>query len=161
MANNYMQFSELVENLTNEERAWIEKLPDRGDYEDNPDIEEDWEKHFGAALIDYGLDVEGLDDTLDSFPGFDYKIEADGGWWIYVDEGGYLDHLAYVMQGFIRKFRPEFIFKLTWAETCSKLRIGEFSGGCLVVSKDEVVFRNAYSMADEIAEALRTGSFKA
>lgn len=29
------------------------------------------------------------------------------------------------------------------------------------MSKDEVVIREAYMMADEIAEALKTGSFKA
>lgn len=160
IANNYIQFSEMIEMCTPEERTWLEGIPDRGDFEDNPDIEEDWEKHFGAALIDYGLDIADVNDTLDYFPSFDFKLESDGGWWIYAEESGDVCHVGCVVQAFIKKFRPDFIFKLTWADYCSKLRLGEFSGGCLVVSKDEIVFRSAYSMADEIAEALRTGSFK-
>lgn len=161
IANNYTQFSEMIEELTDSERSWLENIPDRGDFEDNPDIEEDWEKEFGAALIDYGLDIDGLDDTLDYFPSFEFKLESDGGWWIYAEEGGDLGHVGCIVQAFIKKFRPDFIFKLTWADYCSKLRLGEFGGGCLVVSKDEVVIRTAYGLADEIAEALRTGSFKA
>jgi hypothetical protein len=163
MASNYLEFSERIDNLSPAEKEWIDALPSAIEYEDNPDFhdEKEWEGALVDKLASIGIDVDNdVIDTLDMFPYFNYEIEQ-GGWWIYAEESAYLDHIAYVVQAFIKKFRPDYIFKLCWAEYCDKPRVGEFGGGWLAISKDEVVYGNTYAAVDEAAEALRAGSGKA
>jgi hypothetical protein len=113
------------------------------------------------TLAEHDIDISDIDEnTLDMFPYFDYSTEHDR-FWVYTEESAYIEHVAIVVQAFIKKFRPKFVFKLTWCESCDKPRIGEFGGGWLVVSKDEVIYGNTHQQADEIAEALLTGNFKA
>jgi hypothetical protein len=146
LADNYLQFSEMIENLTPEEKVWLENIPDRGDYEDNPkyDDGEAWLKAFGAALVDYGLDVASIEDTLDMFPYFEYSTDDDD-FWVYTEESADPAHVACVVQAFIKKFRPDMVFTLTWAEACSKPRVGEFGGGAVLVSAQHIQFWDTWS----------------
>lgn len=154
VANNYLLFSESIPAISVKEKKWIDAIPQGIEYADSVDYTEDtWEAAFRAALELCGIDVKDIDDRLDDFPCFDWSTE-DGDWWIYTEESGDIEHVACVVQAFIRKFRPDFIFKLTWAQTCSKPRISNFAGGCLVVNREEKLFGNAYTQADAFAAQL-------
>ena len=159
MANSYLEFSEAIGDITEEEKKWIEGIPDRGDYEDNEKYEDEdaWMKAYAEALTAYGISgQEMLDEgNIDMFPNFTCVIDTAGDWWLSTHdyEWGYPHHAAMVVQGFIKKFRPDFVFKLTWCEYCDKPRIGEFGGGWLVVDKDRVVFGNVWQAADDEAKA--------
>lgn len=116
MANNYLQFSELIEHLTDKEYDWcstqLAKL--REDYED------DW----------------------DNVPGnFEYELsKANGTLWLYSAECCDPEHVAKFVQKFLKLFRPQECFCFNWAETCSKMRPGEFSGGGAFVSAEKIKF---------------------
>lgn len=176
MANNYLEFSETITNLTPEERAWIEGIPEMSTFEDEIDYggrdftsegerEEFVHKAFVKVLEAHGIDSNAvlIDEPLDMFPDFNCQVDpfkrqfdSSGDWWISTHncEYGNLAHVACVVQAFIKKFRPDFVFKLTWAETCSRPRVGEFGGGWMVVSGDKMLFGNAWDEADRQAEAL-------
>jgi hypothetical protein len=98
----------------------------------------------------------------EDWPAFQWKIlvepsDATGKsvqhlFWVYSDEYGSVKNIAVLCQAFIRKFRPDSVVGLTWADYCSKLRVGEFSGGWMVVSRDEQRFGNC---DDELEKATK------
>lgn len=149
MADNYLEFSEIIENLSEEEKAWIRNIPAGRDYEEEED--------FYEALEEYGIEP-GPDLFVEEFPYFSYTIEQRDGqshWWIYSGSYGNVDHVIVLVQAFIRKFRPDYIFSLTYSESCSKPRVGEFGGGWVVVTKDDVFGDNAYREAREKVQELK------
>lgn len=146
MSDSYTVFSESIPDLTPEEEKWVVDVP----LWDDDGIDDDEEK-LKKALIDYGLDLQDVS-CVDSFPRFEQRT-VDGDWWIHSDDNCDLEHVACVVQGFIRKFRPELVFKLTWATYESKPLVGAFGGGWLVVSKDKTVWGNSWSEADEAAQS--------
>jgi len=133
MANNYLQFSEMIENLTPDEKEWVQmtlfhELGEVGN-----------EKADEAFLDALGLGTPtGMDDP-EGWPDFNWDIvDRDGvHLWIYAEESGDIDHVGAFVRSFLAKFRPKEVFKLTWSETCSKLRVGEFGGGALFVTAEE------------------------
>ena len=155
MSNNYLEFSEQIVDLTDEEKQWIESIPDRGDFEDNEAYEDEAAayKAYAEALEKHGIDAYDCvtEDNIDVFPHFTSKIN-EGDWWISTqgEEWGYPSHVACCVQGFIKKFRPDFVFRLTWCEYSDKPRIGEFGGGWLVVTQDRVVYGNTWQAAEEV-----------
>ncbi|MGA2258340.1 MAG: hypothetical protein ABSG53_27055, partial [Thermoguttaceae bacterium] len=44
---------------------------------------------------------------------------------------------------FLKRFRPDQCWSLTYANTCSKFRVGEFSGGAVFVTANEIKCQNA------------------
>jgi hypothetical protein len=121
MAQNYLQFSEIIPDLTEEEIAWITKEIKFLNDPNNDDLP--------CIFTDEG----GL--------GFDIEINTkEKELWIYAEEYGSVDCVAYFVQEFINEFRPFLTFSMTWARTCSKLRVGEFSGGWMVVTADKIRF---------------------
>ena len=161
MADNYLQFSEVLANLTGPEEAWLEEQlqPIRvfGDKEYPEDA-------VPAELADTETDWSGirfLRDNLDHDPdwdvlGFDYYFHDDndpGGWgrhlWLYAEESGNADYVAWLVHKFLKYFRPDQCWSLTYAATCSKPRVGEFGGGALFVTAAEIKWQNAYSFIEE------------
>ena len=45
---------------------------------------------------------------------------------------------------FISLFRKDYVFTLSWSESCSKMRVGEFGGGGMIVTLDETRFHNVW-----------------
>ncbi len=129
MAEYYTQFSENIPNLSSDEKAWVEKelTPPLT----SPDEHECW-------------------------PRFDWSFEDDD-LWISSDENGCPDHVGIFVQRFLAEWRQEAVFSMTWSSSCSRLLIGTFSGGWLVVSKDEVIYGNAYCEAQQAVQALKNG----
>jgi len=114
MANNYLEFSEVIENLTPEEMNW-------------------WEN-----------DAEKIGKEDDNTVCYDFVLEKDRRIvWFYTDDGcGNVEAVALVVQEFLCKFRPDDCFSMEWASWCSKPRIGEFGGGAMFVTSHKIKFYN-------------------
>lgn len=67
------------------------------------------------------------------------------------------EHLEVFVRAFIRRFRPDYIFSATGAETCSKPRIGEFGGWWLVISKDQTLGGNTWDAARKAVKKMSKG----
>lgn len=148
MANNYSQFSEgMFENLTPEEEKWITEVLEVDD--------EDAEK-VQKLLGDIQFDAE-------MWPGFRYKIEAEREvryLWLYSDEYVCSDNVIAFLQAFIRKFRPDAVVSFTWADYCSRLRVGEFGGGWGVVTAEKYETGSAFGEVARIMKELSAGGKK-
>jgi hypothetical protein len=123
MADNYQLFSELVPALTKEERMWVEQV--LGD----PDQPK-------QVLADAGIKLDAVD--VDYWPGFAWEIDSKGELWLYAEEYGNVSHAGEFVRALLARFRPADCWELTWAETCSKPRVGEFGGGALFVTARSV-----------------------
>lgn len=114
MANNYCQFSTAIEYITAEEQEWAEAELTR--------------------LADLNEDNDG---NLE----FGHEFDVDDHVSLYLNSGnesGNPSAVVNFVQSFIRKFRPSYVFSMEWAETCSKLRVGEFGGGAVIVTAKKV-----------------------
>ena len=156
MANNYLQFSEVLPQLTVEERDWLQNqleyvsLDDEGKEipADQP-IEDAKDAAFqGPRFLSDYEDYEG-----DESCGFDHKFDTDADWgehlWIYTEESGSPDRVAWLIQKFLKRFRSESCWWLTYATTCSKMRPSEFGGGGVFVTAEEIFWENAYSFVEQ------------
>jgi len=124
MANNYLQFSAMLENLTDDEAKWLE---------DQLSIVED---ENGYDVKKFMLDLNGDEYWTGEFS---HKIVEDKNCrylWIYADENGDVDAVGILINKFLKTFRPNDCWGMTYSLTCSKPRIGEFSGGWLFVTAD-------------------------
>lgn len=150
MANNYSQFSAEIPGLTPEACEWVEEVLVDLDEQDDPDA--------ACKRLKKLLPLEDKYIDLNCWPNFCWKLE-DGCLWLYSEENFDLDHLVLFVQALIHKFMPDHIFAMTWADTCSKPRIGEFGGGWLVIAKAAVVSGHTWNEEQKRVEALRTGNF--
>lgn len=156
MANNYLQFSEIIARLSQPEEAWLkeqlesicvygeEEYPKDAVPVELADREPDWS---GVRFL---RDKEDHDPCWDSL-GFEYRFHDDpgeGGWgrhlWLYAEECGNPDNAAHLVQKFLKQFRPDQWWSITYATTCSKPRAGEFGGGAIFVTADKIAWQNAY-----------------
>jgi hypothetical protein len=126
MANNYSQFSELIHDLPLEAVAWVNEVLSLEE-----DVPEDMQR------LSELLSFEGAHVVV-NWPDFGWKIEDGNSLWLYSEE--YFDpgQVALFVRELICRFMPDYVFTMSWAEYCSKLRPGEFGGGWMVISKDQV-----------------------
>jgi hypothetical protein len=135
MANNYTQFSFLLPLPTDPEKAKL--VPE-------------WVK-AQQEMTDV---TQELDDNVEWYEWYRYLMEFDpNGVWIYTDETGSPEAAANIAQLYLSDFDIEGGVLITWADTCSKPRIGEFSGGAVVVTKDKQMWQNFGDLCREAAEA--------
>jgi hypothetical protein len=59
------------------------------------------------------------------------------------------------IRAFLAKFQPDDHFVLTYAETCSSPRLGEFSGGAIIVTRDEIRRLSVYDWVEHEVASLR------
>lgn len=159
MANNYLQFSEVIPNLTPDEEVWLKQqfgLIAVRDGQTREIADQDDEATAGAEWIGPRFLQDYQDyDPSDCGPDFGYEFDDDGpsNWgrhlWVYGDEYGDPGQVAHLVQKLLGQFRPDHCWSLTYAETCSKLRVGEFSGGAVFVTADEIRLCNAYGFIEE------------
>ena len=161
MADNYLEFSEVIGNLTEPEEAWLkEQLQPIRAFADNEypedavpaelaDTEPDWS---GVRFLRDKPDHDSQFDTLD----FEYDFHDDhdtGGWgrhlWVYTEDWGDASNVAWLVQTFLKKFRPDQCWSLTYATTCSKPRVGEFGGGAVFVTAEAISWQNAYDFIED------------
>ncbi len=153
MANNYLQFStELQLNSPEEAAYWNNALTIIPSLFENfhlgNDTPEKRQKLLDQISVQFGvlLSEDLFDDCI---LGFSHEISCTGegssfeaGIWFYAEECGSLEFLGTMVQAFFKKFRPDGFFSCSYAETCSKMRVYEFSGGAIVVTADEVRFHH-------------------
>lgn len=111
MADNYLQFSALLDYQTDAQADWLRAKLDE------------------AAESDDGYVASYEQET---------KRKR---FWLYAEEWGDPGRLAYIIAEWQTTFDITEPFVLTWAETCcfrSKLRLDDFSGGAIAVYKGEV-----------------------
>ena len=68
---------------------------------------------------------------------------------------GNADNVAWLVQKFLKKFRPDQCWSLTYAATCSKPRVGEFGGGAMFVTANKIKWQNAYDFIEEQRTAFK------
>ena len=135
MADNFLLFAESLEDLTPQEEAWLaERLASKDEATNNLDA----------------------DDEEDSSGGFEFEFYDDrsGGRCLklYAMEAGDPDVAACFVQEFLRRFRPQASFGLSWCASCSKMRDSEFGGGAIFVTADRI---EAWSSGEWLAERER------
>ena len=183
MANNYCVFSEVIGGITDEEKKWVSKFltsPEDWECEGpglNPDDDDFEEKQLADWMEFHGFDqsnIDRLEYELDYWPNFQWSFEpetahtktTDNGrhiyektgkneLWLRSEEGFDVDNLILFVTKFHKKFRPEGVFQATWADYCSKPRIGEFGGGAVVVYGEKVDWNTTYGAGVEMLEHLR------
>lgn len=120
MANYYIQFCETINDLTDAEILWVKECFSYEPPEELPSEYPGW----------YDADAESI--------GFDHSINMKArSLSLFSDTDGNIDTLEAFVRAFITKFRPDYIFSISWAETCDKSRNGAFGGGALVITKDK------------------------
>lgn len=143
MANSYRQFSETVSVLTQGEEIWL-----RGALEDTDELSEE---DYAAWVQEYRF-LELCD--ADFWPAFEWDIvRVPNGiryLWLYSEGSGDVKAVGALLSRFLELFRPDDDFSLTWADTCSKPRFGQFGGGWMYVTKDSIEFGNVW---DAVAKA--------
>jgi hypothetical protein len=165
MANNYVRFSEQIEGIPPEGIKWARRVlqtkPDDSTCDVDDDEEEIYEQRLSALKDTLGLEGEV---DLEYWPEFSWEISDDmggktdpptGGIWLYSEEGCNFEHLQFFVQALISKYMPDYIFTLTSADTCSKPRLGEFGGGWMAITKDDIEGGHTYDYAETYARRLR------
>jgi hypothetical protein len=123
-----------------EQLAWINKALDEH-------LEDEDGTKLVNALQECGVPV-AMGADLQHWPDFDWTtvtgIEKP-----YVllhsMHGCNLENVAAVVQGFLRKFYPNNSFGLQWASTCSSPRSGEFGGGAMFITAENVRWMSTHS----------------
>ncbi|HEX3654934.1 MAG TPA: hypothetical protein VGG64_15185 [Pirellulales bacterium] len=162
MANNYLEFSEVLDQLTEDERRWLEEQLETvfvfGDHEYTAQTlpsdlsEEDADWTGLRVLRDFPDDEGGETDFEFAF----YDDPENGQYlWFCANEGGDPGQVGHLVQKFLRQFRRDQCWSLTYATTCSKPRIGEFSGGALFVTADSVELIDAHDIVEQRRVAFR------
>lgn len=153
MANNYTQFSEKILLKGSAECAWWKRH-----IELDSDTPGAWDEE-GKPLT---KEAKVMYDITDSDPywGFEAFVKIDQDTttpYVLITswECGNVDHVAKLVQLFLREMRPNenFLFTLGWAGICDKLRIGEFGGGAVAVTKDTIKYVSTWEWIDEQAAA--------
>lgn len=128
MANNYIQTSFMVTRLNPVESAWL-----RTAFEENQDKD-------------------------DEYIGVSYEFEQKKGYedlWIYAEEGFMVDNLACLLQAFLKEHRPDEYISFTWSNTCSKMRLDEFSGGGVFITAKSQKWCVPYAFIDKEAAKIK------
>ena len=172
MANNYLEFSEVLPHLTADEEAWLKSqleqvcVIDGVEYpvDDVPEglrgKETEW---LGCRAY---RDLKGYDADFGEEAGFEWEFcdddDSSSDWgrhlWLHAVEYAELDRLAYLIHKFLKEFRPNDAWSLTYATYCSKPRVGEFGGGALFATAADVKWTNAYAFVEEQTKAFHEQS---
>ena len=157
MADNYVEFSEVLTGLTDQERNWLQgqlEIIRVFDGQEYPD--EALPKCFDPAKAEWhgcrGLrDFSEYDPEFIEEPEFQFQFEnedeegdAEGSsLWVYSEDNGNIDQVCHIVRKFLKQFWPSEYWSLKFACTCSKPRVGEFSGGAVFVTADSIRWDNA------------------
>ena len=137
MADNYLQFSTNIELQNEEERTWWKRRLDF-DYEEereNPIHFNEEEPVSAEAKLFKKLCLDEDHECWD----FDYTFDKDD-LIFYSEECGSPGVVAELVHNFYKDMRPDGddVFIVTWACTCSQMRLNEFDGGAAVATKSGV-----------------------
>ena len=169
MADYFTEFSEVIPQLKADEEAWLRDqlqmihVVSGREYTtssipvDLAGREPEWQ---GRRFL---RDIEHPEDCAEDWPGFAHEFRDDedtaDGWgrhlWLHDDEGARLDCVVHLVQKFLRRFRPHECWSLSYASVCSAPRVGEFGGGGIVVTANDVLWLDAASWVVDQRVALQ------
>ncbi len=124
MADYYTRYSEQITKLTGGEHAWL----------------------LSQLIKLEQASTAHKDCGGDAALGFQYEFVAGAegnSMHFYAEESGEIRLLGEVIQKFLSEFRPDRVFTLTYAASCSSMRIGAFTGGAMVVTAKEIKYLSA------------------
>lgn len=151
MANNYSQWSSVLEISSDEEYAWLQEVLNLDPFDAlDKDPNTDMDRYIAEVRSKLGFTFNYEDFEL-PFPDFSHKLSKNE-LWVYAEEYGNLDNLGRIVQAFLRKFRPNGSFYVTWADSCDKPRIDEFGGGAMFVTAEKI---ETFTVYDWIAQKLK------
>ncbi len=155
MANHYTLFSQtlIIRNLL--EKSWLQRQLSLVYLTQSKQIFATESRQL-KQLKQFGVTYEELprfqaeaiqsgvtDCALDCL-GFQWAFEQEDdegqSLWLYAEESGDVEQVAYFVRTFLCKFAPDGWWTLTWAHSCSRPLLGQFSGGALLVTSKEVSF---------------------
>ena len=122
MADNYQQYSFMIDKLTPTEVTWLETKFN----ESNKDPDAEYTGEMQIEKRTNGADL-----------------------WLHEEEGADLECLAEFLQAFLKENRPDSHIDFEWANTCSKPRLNEFGGGALFITADRISGMSTYSFCEE------------
>ena len=141
MADYHRSFSSFIMTITAAERAWL-----TAHLEGDSDVASLWAE----------LGIETPEDYCDDFPDFEWSFEVgkDSSTDLWLGAGDSFDfsHVGWLVQAFLRRFRPRDAFSMQWGDTCSAPRPEGFGGGALFVTATGVA---DFHTADWVAERHR------
>jgi hypothetical protein len=146
MANYNTQFSEEITDLTDAEREWI-----RNFLRDPYDLDED---EFDRWVLTAAEQLNIREPEL--WPCFGWEIDGRE-LWIHSDDGDDLENVVIFVQEFFKAYRPDAVWSLEWASTCSRPWIGAFGGGCVVVSATRQEWANTGSQRAKLTQIVEEG----
>ncbi|TET55106.1 MAG: hypothetical protein E3J64_00770 [Anaerolineales bacterium] len=154
MANNYVLFSEEITDLSAAEVQWLEQVLVEGHCG-----EWEYERPELPGLL--GLTKEEAHDLIirDAYwPDFEFGIDNDlkgTSLSMWSEDNGSVENVAVLYRAFLRKFRPEDVYWLEWATTCSRPLVGQFGGGMGRVSAEHIVWLNTGGRDSGVAEFIK------
>jgi hypothetical protein len=137
MANNYRQFVVSLGSLTPEEIAWWVKM--KAALRALPDERVDDAEESDDEFIRLAEDI-GFSDYGDNTNIVGNLYIADDYATILAEEFGDVDAASELISAFLKAHKPTEYVILSWADTCSKMRSGEFGGGECLITGDWVYF---------------------
>lgn len=144
MANNYTEFSEIL-MVDDGDVEWLKKRI--ANFEDPPGEQEIDREDYLKVADKYGVEY---DQSLS------FNVEfKEGEAWFYTDESGDPWHVANLVQELFVARRPEDCFHISWAATSSKPKVGEFGGGAIFVTADDIDFVDSWHFLDDKMKAWR------
>lgn len=151
MANYYTQFSETLALESPEEVAWVREQFD--------DV---FHEKLEAECPRFMLDFPDLEDYGYGDAGFNYDLPADSEsktyMWINSGcESGEPERVAHFVQKYLQKFHPDKSWAMTFANTCDKLRVGEFDGGAVFVTATHIVWSRGWMFIEKCRKAVEAG----
>jgi hypothetical protein len=130
MANNYRHFSFALKLANKKEAVWFQKLLEKAQKTEEPES--------GGTMTDFDWTVYG---HVAPQEGTHQELSWPYVWFRDNGEYGNVDQVADLVQMYLKKFCPKGYFTMSWADTCSKHRVGEFGGGfCVVTAKEQSWF---------------------
>lgn len=155
VSNSYLQFCEALSLKSPEEEAWFRRYLDAS----NMDDESNWDGDFNPKTDEAKFWAPVLNEDEESMACFESRFaDIDGKRClvVYSEDHANTDHIAKLVQHFFREMRPEGKdgFTLSWAETCDKSLPGQFGGGALFVTKDEVHYLSTWQWLSDWAQQL-------
>lgn len=160
MANNYPQFSVMLNFINSESReeqiSWVRRVLSLNNDDPPDDAPEDYYELDSWLKEQHQLaGIEEVED-LEYWPDFSWEVEDDG-IWIYTEEGGNTEDVANFVRAFLRRFDHGAVptaWTMTWAMTYDRPRLKEFEGGAVAVTRDGAAFERGRTTAKRLAEGL-------
>ena len=153
MADSYVEFSEVLTHLSTDEVSWLRSQLEIVYVHDGKEGAEPAEAEWVGCRAFRDLDDPDVGEDEDV--GFDHSFsdEDHKEWgrylWVGSADHGSMDRVAHLVQKFLRKFRPDQSWSLTYSISCSKPRVGEFGGGAVFVTATDIKWSNAWQFVEE------------